>query len=78
MHAAALTFQYESFKAATRIFFAFCPVYGDANLPRDQTHIALTLGSSSGIDIVLINESTLYSPSGNPIVPIAAAITSLT
>lgn len=57
---------------------AFCPVNGDANLPRDQTHIALTLGSSSGIDIVLINESTLYSPSGNPIVPIAAAITSLT
>jgi hypothetical protein len=57
---------------------AFYPVVGEANLPKDHTHIALTLGSSSGIERLLIKYSTQYSPSGNPIVPIAAAITSLT
>jgi len=78
VHAAALTFQYESLSAYTRIFLAFCPVVGDASLPNDHTHIAFTLGSSSGTYKLLISHSTQYSPSGKPIVPIAAAITSLT
>ena len=51
---------------------------GEANLPNDQTHIALTFGSSSGTYKLLISYSTQNSPSGRPTVPIAAAITSLT
>jgi len=51
---------------------------GEANLPNDQTHIALTFGSSSGTYKLLISYSTQNSPSGRPTVPIAAAMTSLT
>ena len=78
VQAAALTFQYESFNALTRTFYTFNPISGEVNFPIAHTAIALTLGSSSSLLIIRHNASMQACPSGIPMVPICAAITSLT
>lgn len=78
VHAAARTFQYWSLRARAKMRLALTPVAEEASLPMDQTHMALTLGSSSCWDKFFMTWSTQYSASGSPIVPIDAAITSLT
>ena len=67
MHAAALTFQYGSFKAFIRTLTAFLLVSWELSLPIAQILIALTFESPYALSACLIKESTQYYPSGKPI-----------